>query len=226
MVKKVVIISTAAAELKGHPTGLWIEELAAPYYIFQEAGYEITIASTAGGPIPIDANSMGEGFFTASAQKFMHDATAVGALSHSVKLDTIDFASNVDAIYLPGGHGTCVDFISNPVLKNAVETVFAADKIVVAVCHGPVGLCECQKPDGTPLVAGKTVAGFADSEEEAVQLQSLVPFLLESKLRELGANYEKADDWNSKVCVDGKLITGQNPQSSEEAAKKMVEMLG
>jgi putative intracellular protease/amidase len=222
---KVVIVCTSASDLKGHPTGLWLEELAAPYYIFAEAGYTVVIASVAGGPVPIDATSVAEGFFTEPSKKFMHDPVSIGALSHSVKVDTIDW-SDVDAIYLPGGHGTCVDFIGNPALKTAVETMYAADKIVAAVCHGPMGLCECNKPDGTPLVAGKKVAGFADSEEVAVNLQTLVPFLLESKLKELGGNYEKVDDWHSKVCVDGKLVTGQNPQSSEEAARMVVKMLG
>jgi len=221
---KVVIVCTSASDLKGHPTGVWVEEFAAPYYIFQDAGYEVVLASPAGGPIPIDAASMGEGFFTEPSKKFMHDAAAIGALSHSVKLESIDW-SGVDVLYLPGGHGTCVDFIGNPALKKSVETMYAADKVVSAVCHGPIGLCECNKPDGTPLVAGKTVAGFADSEEEAVNLVGIVPFLLESKLKELGAKYEKAENWNSKVCVDGKLVTGQNPQSSEEAAKAIVKML-
>lgn len=169
---------------------------------------------------------MGEGVFTDAAKKFMHDPTAIGALSHSVALESIDFSDgSVDAIYLPGGHGTCVDFIGNPALKKAVEVMYAAGKIVAAVCHGPIGLCECTKPDGSPLVQGLSVAGFSDSEEHAVQLQAIVPFLLESKLKELGAKYEKVEDWNSKVCVAGKLITGQNPQSSEEAAKEMIAML-
>lgn len=221
---KVVIVCTSASDLKGHATGVWVEELAAPYYIFNKAGYEVDIASPSGGPIPIDATSMGEEFFTAPSQKFMHDPAGIGALSHSVKVDAIDW-SNVDCIYLTGGHGTCVDFLDNPTLKEAVEKMYASNKIVATVCHGPIGLCECNTPDGKPLVAGKTVTGFADSEEVAVNLQHLVPFLLESKLKELGAKYEKVDDWHSKVCVDGKLVTGQNPQSSEENAKMVVKML-
>lgn len=161
---------------------------------------------------------------TDASKKFLHDPDAVGALSHSTKLDSIDWSS-VDAIYLAGGHGTCTDFVGSEPLKKAVETLYAADKVVAADCHGPIGLCHCNKPDGTPLVAGKVVTGFADTEEDAVQLTSIVPFLLESKMKELGGKYEKADDWNSKVCVDGKLVTGQNPQSSDECAAAVIELL-
>lgn len=126
---------------------------------------------------------------------------------------------------MTGGHGTCVDFVNNSVLKEAIETMYSSKKVVGAVCHGPTCLPDCNKPDGTPLVQGLTVTGFADSEEEAVQLTSIVPFLLEKKLKELGGKYEKADDWNSKVCVDGNLITGQNPQSSDECAAAVIKML-
>mmetsp|Transcript_33670 Transcript_33670/g.60623 ORF Transcript_33670/g.60623 Transcript_33670/m.60623 type:complete len:228 (-) Transcript_33670:445-1128(-) len=222
---KVVIVGTSATELKGHPTGLWIEELAAPYYQFKKAGYEVVVASPAGGAIPIDAGSMAEGFFTEDAKKFMHDAEAVGQLSHSVKLDSIDFSTGVDAIFLCGGHGTCIDFHDNAIVKGAIETLYAADKVVSAVCHGPMALPQCNKPDGTPLVKDKVVTGFSDSEEIAVTMQAMVPFLLESKLKEKGGKYESADDWNSKVCVDGKLVTGQNPQSSEACAAAVISVI-
>mmetsp|Transcript_5973 Transcript_5973/g.9882 ORF Transcript_5973/g.9882 Transcript_5973/m.9882 type:complete len:227 (-) Transcript_5973:216-896(-) len=222
---KVVLVATSATELKGHATGLWIEELAAPYYQFKKAGYDVVIASPAGGAVPIDAGSMAEGFFTEEAKKFMHDAEAFGQLSHSLKLDSIDFTTGVDAIFLCGGHGTCADFVENAALKSAIETLYASDKIVSAVCHGPTGLPQCNKPDGTSLVKDKSVTGFKDSEEMAVQLQDLVPFMLEAKLKEQGGKYECADDWNSKVCVDGNLITGQNPQSSEECAAAVISAL-
>ncbi|KAL7428924.1 hypothetical protein ACHAXM_001456 [Skeletonema potamos] len=222
---KVVLVATSATSLQGHDTGLWIEELAAPYYEFKRAGYEVVIASPAGGPIPVDKNSMGEGFFTDEAKKFMHDGEAIGQLSHSTKLDSIDFSSGVDAIFCCGGHGTCVDFHDNATLKNAIEIMYAADKVVSAVCHGPMALPQCNKPDGTPLVQGKVVAAFKDSEEIAVALQDKVPFMLESKLREQGAKYESADDWNSKCCVDGKLVTGQNPQSSVACAAAVISIL-
>ncbi|GAX13951.1 hypothetical protein FisN_5Lh142 [Fistulifera solaris] len=221
---KVVLICTSASELKGHPTGLWLEECASPYYAFLEQGYEVILASPAGGAVPIDQNSLGEGFFTDASKKFMHDAAAVGALSHTKKLDDIDWQT-VDAIYLAGGHGTCVDFIDNPSLKQAIETVYAAGKVVAADCHGPIGLAQCNKPDGTPLVQDKVVTGFADSEEFAVQLQDIVPFLLETRFKELGAKYEKTEDWQSKACADGNLVTGQNPQSSDACAEAVIKIL-
>lgn len=211
--------------MKEHDTGLWIEELAAPYYVFKEAGYDIVIASPAGGPIPIDAGSMADSFFTDGAKKFMHDSEAFGALSHSIKLDTLSFPGDFDAIYLPGGHGTCTDFIGNPTLKSAIETMYKAGKVVTAVCHGPICLTECNNEDGSPIVQGKTVTGFTDSEEAAVGYTEVVPVLIETKFKEQGAKFEKGDDWTSKVCVDGNLITGQNPQSSEEAAKAVVKAL-
>ena len=157
----------------------------------------------------------------------MHDAEAVGALCHSVKLETIDFSTGIDAIYLTGGHGTCVDFLDNDALKKAIETMHnVAEKVVAADCHGVNGLVQCLQADGTtPLVSGKAVAGFTDSEEEAVKLESLVPFLLETRLKEQGAKFEKADNWASKVCVDGKLVTGQNPASSEECAAAVIKLL-
>lgn len=222
---KIVLVATSANELKGHPTGLWIEELASPYYQFKKAGYDVVLASPTGGAVPIDAASLADGFFTDDAKKFMHDAEGVGQLGHSVKIDTIDFSAGVDAIFLCGGHGTCADFHENLALKNAIETLHAAGRVVAAVCHGPMGLPQCTKPDGTPLVQGKAVTGFTNSEEEAVKLQGLVPFLLESKLKEKGGKYESGDDWTSKVCVDGTLVTGQNPQSSEACAAAVISVL-
>lgn len=221
---KVVIVNTSAAFLGDHPTGLWLEETAAPYYVFKEAGFEVVLASTKGGPVPIDAGSMGEGFFTDAAKKFMHDAAAYGALAHSVALKDVDFGS-VDCIYLSGGHGTCVDFVDNAELKAAVEKVYSSDKVVAADCHGPIGLAHCCKPDGTPIVAGVKCTGFSNSEEDAVGLTKAVPFLIETKFKEQGAEWSVGADWNSNVAVAGKLITGQNPQSSDECAKAVVAAL-
>lgn len=221
---KVVLVCTSASELKGHPTGLWLEECATPYYAFLKESYEVVLASPAGGPVPIDESSLGEGFFTDACKKFLHDPSAIGALSHTKKLDDIDWTT-VDVIYLTGGHGACVDYVDNQTLKNAIETVFAANKVVAADCHGPIGLCQCEKPDGTPLVQGKVVTGFADSEEYAVQLQDIVPFLIETRFKELGAMYEKAEDWQPKACTDGNLVTGQNPQSSDACAAAVIKIL-
>merc|ERR1719343_155244 len=214
---KILIISTSASTLKGVDTGLWIEELAAPYYAFKDAKFEVDIASTKGGAIPIDKGSVSDPFFTDESKKFMHDGEAIGALCHSIKLDTIDFkTTNYDAIYMPGGHGTCADFIDNPALKKAIEIMYASGKIVSSVCHGPTCLVDCVKPNGDALVKGEVVTGFSNSEEDAVQKSNIVPFSLESKLIELGGKYEKGDDWTSKVCVSNNIVTGQNPQSSLE----------
>lgn len=222
---KVVIVCTSATELNGHTTGLWLEELAVPYYTFTTAGYEVVLASPKGGPIPIDASSLGEDFFTDAAKKFMHDPAAVGSLSHSVAVDSIDFAG-VDAIYMTGGHGAVADFVGNAALRSAIETMHQGGKVVGAVCHGVICLSECMQEDGTtPLVKGKTMTCFSNSEEEAVGLTKVVPFPLETRFVEQGASFEKADDWNSKVCVDGKLVTGQNPQSSEAVGEEMVKLL-
>lgn len=222
---KVVMICTSAADLKGYPTGLWLEELASPYYAFTEKGYNVVIASPTGGPIPIDAGSLQPSFFADSAKKFMHDPEAVGKLSHSVKLSTINFDDGVDAIYLTGGHGTAVDFVEDAAMKAAIEKLIVKDKVVAAVCHGVIGLVQCTTSDGKPLVAGKNLTGFSDSEEEVVKLTTKVPYLLETKLKEQGAKYEKSGDWGVKVCVDGKLVTGQNPQSSDKCAEAVIELL-
>lgn len=222
---KVLLVATSSAYLKDHPTGLWIEELASAYYIFEEAGYEITIASPKGGPIPIDSASLGEGFFTDYAKKFMHDNNSIGKLGHSKPVADIGDGSEYDAIFMAGGHGTCSDFIGCPPLQKLIEAMYNADKVVSAVCHGPICFTDCVKTDGSPLVKDKTVTAFSNTEEEAVQLTSVVPFLLETKFKSLGAKYERGDDWNSKVCVDGKLVTGQNPQSTEECAKAVVSLL-
>jgi putative intracellular protease/amidase len=131
----------------------------------------------------------------------------------------------VDAIVTCGGHGTCADFYDNVVLKSAIEGLYAADKVVACVCHGPMCLPQCNKPDGTPLVEGKAVTGFKDSEERGAGLVDICPFLLESKLKEMGGKYECADDWNSHVCVDGKLVTGQNPASAHAFAVAVVSLL-
>ena len=225
---KVVLVATTASKLKSHDTGLWLHELAAPYYEFVDnnGGHEdIIIASPTGGPIPIDAASMGEGYFDDRCKRFMHDPVAFGKLSHSVKLSEVDWSTQ-DAIFLAGGHGTCVDFVGEESVKSSVETMYTSDKVIAAVCHGVLALTDCTLEDGTtPLIKGKKVTGFSNSEEEAVQLTKVVPFLVEDKMKELGALYEKGDDWSDFVVIDGNLITGQNPQSSDDAARAVIKML-
>jgi len=222
---KVIIVSTSAPQLGDHKTGLWLEECAAPYYKFKEAGYDVEIASPAGGPVPLDSGSLAEMFLTDACKKFLVDPEAMGLLSHTAKVSEVDLAAT-DAIFFCGGHGTCADFVDDASIKGAIETLYGAGKAVAAVCHGPTCLPQCVKP-GTadPLVKGLTITGFTDTEEAAVQLTDKVPFLLETKLKEQGGNFERADDWNVKVCVDGNLITGQNPQSSEGCAEALIKFV-
>jgi putative intracellular protease/amidase len=214
--------------MAGHPTGLWLEELAAPYYVFSEAGWEITIASPAGGPIPIDQGSVSGDFFTAESKKFMTDPVAIGKLGHTVKLSDVN-ASEFDCVFTAGGHGTVADFINCEPLQKIVETLYAADKFVASVCHGPVCLINCKKPSGEPLIKGHKCTIFTNTEEDMVQLTStvvgLTGFKVEDKFKELGGVYESGDPWTSKCVADGKLITGQNPQSSEAVAKALVAAL-
>lgn len=175
----------------------------------------------------IDSTSLRGDAFTESSKKFLCDADAMDMFCHTKKLEDVTVPGDFDCLYIPGGHGCCTDGINNPVLKKAIEATYNAGKLVATVCHGPIALAECTKVDGsTPLVQGLTVTGFSDAEEAAVGHTETVPYLIESRFVEQGAKYEKAaNDWAPKVCVDGNLITGQNPASSEPAAKKVVEML-
>ncbi len=231
--KKVLIVNTSAPYFgpkNDIPTGVWLEETSTPYYVFKEAGFAVELASIAGGPIPIDNGSVNGGFFVESAKKFLHDPEALQALSHSTKLADItaqaDFLEKYDCLYLSGGHGTCNDFHDNAVLKSAIEKFYAAGKTVCADCHGPIALAQCVGADGkTPLVSGKKCTGFTNSEEAAVGQTANVPFSIEDKFKEQGGLYEVGGDWTEKVVVDGNLITGQNPQSSEGCAKAVVAAL-
>lgn len=221
---KVVIVCTSANECMGHPTGVWLEEAAVPYYLFREKGFQVVLASIKGGEIPVDKASLTGDFYVAAAKKFMEDEEAVGKLHNSIPLADVDFKT-ADAIYLAGGHGTCADYVGNATLKAAVELLYKENKIVAADCHGPIGLAHCEKPDKTPLVQGKTVTGFTDSEEKAVGLVDKVPFLIETKFKEQGAKFEGGPDWAPKVCIDGNLYTGQNPASSEQLATAVAKAL-
>jgi putative intracellular protease/amidase len=249
------MICTSTQDWEGQKTGLWLEELAAPYYIFRDKGYQVIIASPLGGEIPIDGGSLTGDFYTPACKRFMEageksgdalsDATknnedTLAKLTNSIQLADIDVhKEHIDAIFLCGGHGTCVDFVNNPVLTHLVETTYNAGKLVAAVCHGPNGLIDATAPrqDDTgdiiagpngPLVYGKIVTGFCNTEEHAVGCATKVPFLLETKLLDLGGQYEKAaaGDWASHVCVDGNLLTGQNPASSAPLAHAMTKILG
>ena len=211
MSKSVVFICTSSSTFKGNPTGIWLEELAVPYYHFKECGYSIVIASVAGGPIPIDAASLGGDFFEESGKRFMHDAEAVGALCHSVTIADAP-TDSADAIFVPGGHGCCnPDFYNDATLISCIESAIAAGKVVALDCHGPTVLAQC-KIDNNPIVSGIKVCGFTNSEEAAVGFTDSVDFLIETKFKEQGAEFERADDWNGKAVAskigNGTLITG------------------
>lgn len=208
----------------GHKTGLWLEEAAVPFYLFREKKFQVILASIKGGEVPIDQTSLKGDAYVEASKKFMEDEEAMGKLQNSIPLAEVDFGT-VDAIYLAGGHGTCTDFVGDLTLKQAIEKLYGADKIVAADCHGPIGLAQCVKPDGSALVAGKKVTGFTDSEENAVGLTSKVPFLIETKFKELGANFVAGEDWKPNICVDGNLLTGQNPASSEQLAQAVAKAL-
>jgi len=223
---KVAIILTSHDKLgdTGKPTGFWLEELVAPYYIFHDAGVELTLASPQGGQPPLDPKSSDASAQTQDTERFATDRAAQQALAHTVKLATLN-ADDFDALFYPGGHGPLWDLAEDPHSIALIEHAFAAGKPVGAVCHAPGVLRHVKKPDGTPLVADKRVTGFSNSEEEAVQLTHIVPFLVEDELKRLGGHYEKVDDWQAFSIIDGHLVTGQNPGSSAVTAQNILKLL-
>jgi putative intracellular protease/amidase len=208
----------------GHKTGFWIEEFAAPYYILFDAGVNVTLASPKGGQPPIDPKSAAPENQTEATKRFEKDEALQQKLSLTLKLSDVS-AEEYDAIFYPGGHGPMWDLSSDPDSIRMVETFYKAGKPVAAVCHGPVVLVNAKNENGAPLVEGKKVTGFTNTEEAAVQLTEVVPFLLEDELKNKGGHYSKKEDWASYIVTDGNLITGQNPASSEEAAKKLLSIL-
>lgn len=220
---KILIVTTSHAKMgdTGKPTGLWFEELATPYWSFRDAGAEVTIASIAGGPVPIDATSM-EGEIAASVQRFQADDEAMRQLQNSLPV-TDARIDDFDAVFLPGGHGTMWDLPDSAALIALLEAAWASGKAVAAVCHGPAGLVNVKDADGKPIVAGRRVSSFTDSEEKAVGLVDAVPFLLETRLRELGGDFSGVADFQPYAVRDGQLVTGQNPASSEKVAQLTLE---
>ena len=207
----------------GKKTGFWLEEFAAPYYAFLDAGVNVTLASPAGGQPPLDPSSDTEDAQTKDTKRFKDDKDAQEHLANTKKLADMK-AEDFDSVFYPGGHGPMWDLAVDKNSIELIETFVKQDKPVAFVCHSPAALKNV-KVDGEYLVKGKTVTGFSNSEEEAVQLTDVVPFLLEDVLKANGGNYEKSADWESFVVEDGLLITGQNPASSEEAAKRLMTKL-
>jgi len=223
---KVLIVLTSHSELgnTGHKTGFWIEEFTSPYYALKDAGAEITLASPKGGQPPIDPKSAEPANQTEATKRFDNDKGLQQLLANTKKLSEIT-ADDFDAVFFPGGHGPLWDLTNDTNSIQLIQNFWKAKKPVAAVCHAPSVLLNVKDENGNPLVKGKNVTGFTNSEEEAVQLTKVVPFLLEDELKNKGGNYSKKQDWSSYVVTDGLLITGQNPASSEAAAKQLIELL-
>jgi putative intracellular protease/amidase len=208
----------------GLPTGFWLEELAAPYYAFKDAGARIVLASPRGGQPPLDPKSNEPAFQTDATHRFEADAEAMARLADTVQLSDVS-VGDFDAVFYPGGHGPLWDLAEDATSIALIEGFVAADKPAAFVCHAPGVLRHVKAPDGAPLVAGKRVTGFANSEEDGVGLTDVVPFLVEDELKAQGGVYERGADWSSYVVQDGRLITGQNPGSSEATAQALIEAL-
>lgn len=209
----------------GRKTGFWLEEFAAPYYVFKDAGASVTLASPQGGKPPVDPTSEDLDAQTDATRRFDADPDAQDALAHTRALAGVT-AGDFDAVFYPGGHGPLWDLAEDAASIALIEAMHAAGKPVAAVCHAPGVLRHPKTPDGAPLVRGRAVTGFADTEERAVGLIDVVPFKVEAVLKEQGGRYSKAADWQPHVVTDGTLVTGQNPASSEPAARALLKLLG
>jgi len=223
---KILLVLTSHDQLgnTGHKTGFWLEEFASPYYVFKDAGAQITLASPKGGQPPIDPKSDAPDAQTAATRRFAEDAEAQRLLATSLPLAQVR-AEDFDALFYPGGHGPLWDLAEDATSIALIERFIALGKPVGAVCHAPGVLRHTKAADGTPLVHGKRVTGFSNSEEAAVELTDVVPFLVEDMLKDHGGVYGRAADWHSHVEVDGLLVTGQNPASSDASAEALLTLV-
>ena len=223
---KILMVLTSHDQLgdTGHKTGFWLEEFATPYYVFRDADADITLASPDGGQPPLDPKSDEVDFQTEATQRFKGDTDAQAELANTHKLADLS-PDDYDAVFYPGGHGPLWDLAEDRHSIALIELMYASGKPVAAVCHAPAVFKHTKAADGSQLVAGKSLTGFSNSEEAAVQLTDVVPFLLEDELTASGANYSSADDWQPYAVTDGNLITGQNPASSGLVAKAVLERL-
>lgn len=227
MTKRILFVTTSHDQMgtTEHKTGSWVEEVAAPYYTLKDAGVEVTIASIKGGEVPFDPNSLTlDALKPAPAQRFMKDKVAQEAIKNTPALDTLD-PDNFDGVFIPGGHGVLWDLTEDKTLSALLTKYDHEHKLIAAVCHGPAGLAGATRQDGKPLVFGRKVTGFKNSEEVKVGLERVVPFALESKLSVLGGKFESGADFTPYAVQDGNLITGQNPMSSELVGEKILETL-
>lgn len=223
---KILMVLTSHDKLgdTGEKTGFWLEEFAGPYYVFKDAGAEVVLASPKGGQPPLDPKSDAPDAQTANTDRFRKDADATAALASTHKLSEV-VDGKYDAVFYPGGHGPLWDLAEDRDSIRLIESSHASGTPVGAVCHAPAVLRHAKAADGSPLVKGKSVTGFTNTEEAAVGLTEVVPFLVEDMLKSNGGEYSKKDDWASYAITDGKLVTGQNPASSEAAAKAVLALL-
>jgi len=223
---KILMVLTSHDKLgdTGKKTGFWLEEFAAPYYVFKDAGAEVTLASPKGGQPPLDPTSDADDAQTEATKRFKGDKAAQSDLAHTVALSMVS-EDGFDAVFFPGGHGPLWDLAEDADSIALIETFARSNRPIAAVCHAPAVFKHPKGADGKPLISGKTVTGFANTEEEAAGLTHVVPFLVEDMLKANGGKYEKGADWASFVVTDGKLVTGQNPASSEEAARKLLDLV-
>ena len=223
---KILIVLTSHDQLgdTGKKTGFWLEEFAAPYYVLKDAGAALTLASPKGSQPPLDPKSEMPEFQTELTKRFRTDTAAQAELANTKKLADVS-ADDFDAVFYPGGHGPMWDMPDNATSIALIEAFVKADKPVGAVCHAPAALINVRGKDGEYLIKGKRVTGFTNAEEEAVGLTTVVPFLLEDRLKERGSIYSKTANWVPYVQVDGRLVTGQNPASSEPAAEELLKLL-
>lgn len=222
---KILMVLTSHNTLgnTGKPTGFWLDEFATPYYAFIDAGAKVTVASVKGGQPPIDPKSEEASHQTDAMERFKSDSGAQKALSNSMKLSEVA-ASGYDAVFYPGGHGPLWDLVDNKKSIALIEEFYSAHKPIAFVCHAPAVLKNVTYK-GQPIVKGKRITGFSNSEEEATKLTKVVPFLLEDELKREGGLYEKGSDGSAHTVVDGQLITGQNPASSGPAAMELIKLL-
>jgi len=226
MTKKILMVLTSHDELgnTGQKTGFWVEEFAAPYYAFIDAGVEVTLASPKGGQAPIDPTSTLEDFQTAATERYNADDEAHSKIATTVQLSSLN-ESDFDGVFYPGGHGPLWDLTDNSDSILLIESFLDAGKAVATVCHASAALLNVKNAAGDFVIKDKAVTGFTNSEEEAVQLTEVVPFLLENELIKRGAEYQKAEDWHAFAVQDGFIITGQNPASSSLTAEKLLTHL-
>lgn len=217
MGKKILMVVTSHGQMGGKETGIWLSEFAEPYDLFKKEGFGLTIASIAGGKAPVDPRSI-------DADKERKWREAIASLASTLPIDRVE-AEGHDAIFLPGGHGTMFDLPGNARLQSLIRQFAESGRIVGAVCHGPAGLVGVTLSSGEPFVKGRRLTAFTNEEERAAGFDQVMPFLLESRLRELGAEFVGAAKWTNHVVTDGNLVTGQNPQSGESAARKVAALL-